>query len=100
MTLRSFASSRRAAKTDHPLRSFLNVNEAGGTMLDHTQLIYGSCLGKANTESPSDRGMKSIARSTELSEAPNSENILAADVSPLCPSLIAHDHRHHSPCLQ
>ncbi len=33
------------------LKTFRNVTETGGTLLDHTQVLYGSCLGNANSHS-------------------------------------------------
>jgi hypothetical protein len=33
------------------LSAFRAVNEAGCTLLDHTQILYGSCLGNANSHS-------------------------------------------------
>jgi hypothetical protein len=33
------------------LKGFRAVNETGGTLLDHTQVLYGSCLGNANSHS-------------------------------------------------
>jgi Protein of unknown function (DUF1552) len=33
------------------LASFRGVAETGGTLLDHTQILYGSCLGNANSHS-------------------------------------------------
>lgn len=33
------------------LRAFREVIETGGTLLDHTQVFYGSCLGNANSHS-------------------------------------------------
>lgn len=33
------------------LTAFHSVNENGGTLLDHTQILYGSCLGNANSHS-------------------------------------------------
>jgi hypothetical protein len=33
------------------LQTFRNVTETGGTLLDHTQVLYGSCLGNANSHS-------------------------------------------------
>jgi len=33
------------------LKSFRDVAESGGTLLDHTQILYGSCLGNANSHS-------------------------------------------------
>jgi hypothetical protein len=33
------------------LRSIRDVGEEGGTLLDHTQVFYGSCLGNANSHS-------------------------------------------------
>jgi hypothetical protein len=33
------------------LKAFLSVNETGGTLLDRTQILYGSCLGNANSHS-------------------------------------------------
>jgi hypothetical protein len=33
------------------LKAFRNVGESGGTLLDHTQVLYGSCLGNANSHS-------------------------------------------------
>jgi hypothetical protein len=33
------------------LQSLRDVNETGGTLLDHTQVLYGSCLGNANSHS-------------------------------------------------
>jgi hypothetical protein len=33
------------------LAAFQQVRETGGTLLDHTQVLYGSCLGNANSHS-------------------------------------------------
>ena len=33
------------------LKTFRDVNETGGSLLDHTQVLYGSCLGNANSHS-------------------------------------------------
>jgi hypothetical protein len=33
------------------LKAFQSVNETGGTLLDRTQILYGSCLGNANSHS-------------------------------------------------
>ncbi len=33
------------------LKAFRDVNETGGSLLDHTQVLYGSCLGNANSHS-------------------------------------------------
>lgn len=33
------------------LKAFQSVNETGGSLLDHTQILYGSCLGNANSHS-------------------------------------------------
>lgn len=33
------------------LKAFRGVNETGGSLLDHTQVLYGSCLGNANSHS-------------------------------------------------
>ncbi|MCX7414311.1 MAG: DUF1552 domain-containing protein [Planctomycetia bacterium] len=33
------------------LRQLRSASEAGGTLLDHTQVLYGSCLGNANSHS-------------------------------------------------
>jgi hypothetical protein len=33
------------------LKSLRDVNETGGSLLDHTQVLYGSCLGNANSHS-------------------------------------------------
>ncbi|MDH4451920.1 MAG: DUF1552 domain-containing protein [Verrucomicrobiota bacterium] len=33
------------------LQTFRNVTETSGTLLDHTQVLYGSCLGNANSHS-------------------------------------------------
>jgi hypothetical protein len=33
------------------LKAFRDVTETGGTLLDHTQVLYGSCLGNANSHS-------------------------------------------------
>jgi len=33
------------------LTAFHGVAETGGTLLDHTQILYGSCLGNANSHS-------------------------------------------------
>jgi hypothetical protein len=33
------------------LQTFRDVNETGGTLLDQTQILYGSCLGNANSHS-------------------------------------------------
>jgi hypothetical protein len=33
------------------LKAFCAVTETGGTLLDHTQVLYGSCLGNANSHS-------------------------------------------------
>lgn len=33
------------------LKAFRDVPETGGTLLDHTQVLYGSCLGNANSHS-------------------------------------------------
>jgi hypothetical protein len=33
------------------LQSFLESAQAGGSLLDHTQILYGSCLGNANSHS-------------------------------------------------
>ena len=33
------------------LKDFRGVNETGGSLLDHTQVLYGSCLGNANSHS-------------------------------------------------
>ena len=33
------------------LKAFREVTETGGTLLDHTQVLYGSCLGNANSHS-------------------------------------------------
>lgn len=33
------------------LKGFRGVNETGGSLLDHTQVLYGSCLGNANSHS-------------------------------------------------
>jgi hypothetical protein len=33
------------------LKAFQSVNETGGTLLDRTQVLYGSCLGNANSHS-------------------------------------------------
>jgi len=33
------------------LKVFRDVSETGGTLLDHTQILYGSCLGNANSHS-------------------------------------------------
>lgn len=33
------------------LHAFREVKETGGTLLDHTQVLYGSCLGNANSHS-------------------------------------------------
>ncbi len=33
------------------LQSFRSVSETGGTLLDRTQMLYGSCLGNANSHS-------------------------------------------------
>jgi hypothetical protein len=33
------------------LKAFREVNETDGTLLDHTQVLYGSCLGNANSHS-------------------------------------------------
>lgn len=35
------------------LDGFLAVGESGGSLLDHTQVLYGSCLGNANSHSNS-----------------------------------------------
>jgi hypothetical protein len=33
------------------LKAFQSVSETGGTLLDRTQILYGSCLGNANSHS-------------------------------------------------
>ena len=33
------------------LKAFRDVTETGGSLLDHTQVLYGSCLGNANSHS-------------------------------------------------
>lgn len=33
------------------LKAFREVDETGGSLLDHTQVLYGSCLGNANSHS-------------------------------------------------
>ena len=33
------------------MQTFRNVTETGGKLLDHTQVLYGSCLGNANSHS-------------------------------------------------
>ncbi|MCX6858600.1 MAG: DUF1552 domain-containing protein [Verrucomicrobia bacterium] len=48
--LRKIEESQMTAFGDL-LKDFQSVNETGGTMLDHTQELYGSCLGNANSHS-------------------------------------------------
>jgi hypothetical protein len=48
--LRKIEEAQTAAFGDL-LSAFRNVNETGGSLLDHTQILYGSCLGNANSHS-------------------------------------------------
>lgn len=48
--LRKIEESQVVAFGD-PLSMLADTTESGGTLLDHTQVLYGSCLGNANSHS-------------------------------------------------